>query len=144
MIAQIASRTLSSYNDRMAEGDTGHTLREAESARFATTHWSIALQAGRRSSPDSDQALESLCRAYWYPLYAYVRRRGRSAEDAKDLMQEFFARLIQKEFLKAADPERGRFRAFLLMVFKRFLATEHERQQAQKRGGGMKRDGARF
>ncbi len=107
-------------------------------ARFATTQWTVVLQAGRRPSPDADQALESLCRTYWYPLYAYVRRRGYSAEDAADLTQEFFARLLEKNFLQTADRQRGRFRSFLLTVFGRFLAQQRQRRRAQKRGGGRR------
>ncbi|MFV1967115.1 MAG: RNA polymerase sigma factor [Pirellulaceae bacterium] len=111
---------------------------EPRDDRFETTHWSVVLAAAHRSSPDSDEALESLCRTYWYPLYAYVRRRGYSADDAKDLTQEFFARLLEKDYLQAADCERGRFRSFLLTVLKRFLSKERERAEAQKRGGGRK------
>ena len=108
--------------------------------RFATTHWSIVLAAGRRHTPGSREALEALCRAYWYPLYAFVRRRGRAADDAQDLVQEFFAYLLDKHTLDAADPERGRFRTFLLTVFQRFLSKQHERAAAQKRGGGVRVD----
>lgn len=107
-------------------------------ANFATTHWSIVLEAGRRSSPDSDEALASLCATYWYPLYAFVRRRGCSAADAKDLTQEFFAHLLEKKSLQAADPDRGRFRSFLLTVFKNFLADERDRDKSQKRGGNVR------
>jgi RNA polymerase sigma-70 factor (ECF subfamily) len=110
----------------------------ARQGNFATTHWSMVLDAGHRSSPDSDGALAELCSTYWYPLYAYVRRRGFSAGDAKDLTQEFFAELLEKESLRAADPDRGRFRSFLLTVFKHFLADERERQQTLKRGGQRK------
>lgn len=106
-------------------------------ARFMTTRWSVVLAAGRQSSPDAARALESLCRAYWYPLYAFVRRRGKQPDDARDLTQEFFARVLEKEYLDAADQARGRFRNFLLTVFKRFLANEHQRERAQKRGGGQ-------
>ncbi len=95
------------------------------------------MAAGGQSSPDATRALESLCQAYWYPLYAFVRRRGKQPDDARDLTQEFFARVLEKEYLDAADRERGRFRNFLLTVFKRFLANEHQRDQAQKRGGGQ-------
>lgn len=98
----------------------------------------MVLEAGHRSSPDSEQALEALCTAYWYPLYAFVRRRGYSATDARDATQEFFAHLLEKESLQAADPERGRFRSFLLTVFKNFLADERDRKQTQKRGGDVK------
>lgn len=107
-----------------------------DNAAFATTRWSLILSAGDRHSPDADRALESLCQAYWYPLYAFARRWGCSPEDAADRTQEFFARLLEKDFLLAADRTRGRFRSFLLIVFKRFLTNAHEREQAQKRGGG--------
>lgn len=103
---------------------------------FVTTHWSVVLSAQDSSSPRSDAALETLCRTYWYPLYAFVRRQGRSPHDAQDLTQEFFARLVGKEYLKSATQEKGRFRTFLLVAFKRFLANEWDRQHAQKRGGG--------
>jgi RNA polymerase sigma-70 factor (ECF subfamily) len=106
------------------------------SPRFATTRWSLVLQAGRRSSPQVKQALEALCGAYWYPLYAYLRRAGRQPAEAQDLTQEFFLRVVEKDYLRTADPQRGRFRTFLLVMFKRFLAHEHQRDQAQKRGGG--------
>lgn len=102
---------------------------------FATTHWTVVLAAGRRSTPQSDRALEELCRAYWYPLYAYLRRQGRAPHDAQDLTQGFFARLLQKDYLQAADREKGKFRTFLLVALKRFLANEWDRQHAQKRGG---------
>ena len=104
--------------------------------RFETTHWSIVLAAGHRSSPDSDEALESLCRTYWYPLYAYVRRRVPNVHEAQDLTQEFFARLVERNYVTEADPVRGRFRAFLLTAFKHFLSKERDKAKAQKRGGG--------
>jgi len=103
---------------------------------FATTHWSVVLAAGEVESPQAADALARLCRAYWYPLYAYVRRQGRGSPDAQDLTQEFFARVLEKNFLKSATPEKGRFRSFLLVALKRFLANEWERASAQKRGGG--------
>lgn len=102
---------------------------------FTTTHWSVVLRAGESASVQADQALESLCRAYWYPLYAYVRRQGRSADDAQDLTQDFFARLLEKKYLRLADPERGRFRTFLLSSLKNFMVTEWQKSCAQKRGG---------
>ena len=102
---------------------------------FATTHWSLVLSAQDKDSPRSAEALESLCRAYWYPLYAFVRRQGRGPHDAQDLTQEFFARLLEKNYLKSAAREKGKFRTFLLVVLKRFLANEWDRQHAQKRGG---------
>jgi RNA polymerase sigma-70 factor (ECF subfamily) len=102
---------------------------------FVTTHWSLVLSARDGQSPQSAAALEKLCRIYWYPLYAYVRRSGQSRENAEDLTQAFFARLLEKKFLDSAQQERGRFRSFLLVVLKRFLANEWERAHAQKRGG---------
>ncbi len=102
---------------------------------FATTHWSVVLSAQDRDSPRSDEALEALCRAYWYPLYAYVRRAGHGPADAEDLTQGFFARLLDKGDLTAAAREKGRFRTFLLTALRRFLANEWDRQHAQKRGG---------
>jgi RNA polymerase sigma factor (sigma-70 family) len=103
---------------------------------FATTHWTVVLAAGRRHTPQSDGALEELCKTYWFPLYAYVRRRGRNKEDAEDLTQAFFARLLEKNFLANLDGEKGKFRAFLLASLKHFLANEWDKTQAQKRGGG--------
>jgi len=102
---------------------------------FSTTHWSVVLSAQDKDSPRSLEALESLCRAYWYPLYAFVRRQGHRPHDAQDLTQEFFARLLEKDYLKSAAREKGKFRTFLLVVLKRFLANEWDRQHAQKRGG---------
>jgi DNA-directed RNA polymerase specialized sigma24 family protein len=104
--------------------------------QFAATRWSIVLVAGRRSSPDSRRALESLCEAYWYPLYAYVRRRVADTNDAHDLTQAFFAELLAKNYVGSATAERGRFRAFLLTALKHFLSKEWEKAKAQKRGGG--------
>jgi RNA polymerase sigma factor (sigma-70 family) len=105
---------------------------------FATTHWSLVLSACDPQSPRSAEALEKLCRANWYPLYAYVRRRGYSPEDAQDLTQEFFARLLEKNWVAQADQSRGRFRSFLLLVMKRFLAVEWHKAHTQKRAGGLR------
>jgi RNA polymerase sigma factor (sigma-70 family) len=108
--------------------------------RFATTRWSVVLAAGGDVSATAGiparQALAVLCQAYWYPLYAYVRRRGHLPEEAQDLTQSFFVNLLDRHTLGAADPERGRFRSFLLTALKHFLANERERISAQKRGGG--------
>ena len=104
---------------------------------FATTRWSLVLSAGRKSSPDSERALGVLCRIYWYPLYAYVRRRGRSKEDAEDLTQSFFAAFLAREDLRRLDAERGRFRAYLLASMKHFLANDWDRAARLKRGGGI-------
>src|SRR6185436_11398245 len=90
---------------------------------FATTHWSVVLTAAQDSTPEGREAMEKLCAAYWYPLYAYTRRTGRGVEDAQDLTQEFFARLLEKQYLGLATPERGRFRTFLLSSLKNFLAN---------------------
>jgi RNA polymerase sigma-70 factor (ECF subfamily) len=103
---------------------------------FATTRWTLVLAAGRGGSKEAREALASLCGAYWYPLYAFVRRLGHRPEEAQDLTQAFLAELLEKNYLRAADPERGRFRSFLLAAFRHFLAKERERAQAQKRGGG--------
>ncbi len=104
---------------------------------FPTTHWSTVLSAGGGADPNAQAALERLCRAYWYPLYAYVRRQGRSVEEAQDLTQEFFARLLQKEYLGHPDPTRGRFRTFLLTALKRFLINEWAKGRMAKRGDGQ-------
>ena len=104
--------------------------------QFATTRWSLVLAAGQRASPEGAAALATLCGQYWYPLYAFARRRTGAVEEARDLTQEFFARLLEKDTLARAQPERGRFRAFLLTAFKNFLANEGARARAQKRGGG--------
>jgi RNA polymerase sigma-70 factor (ECF subfamily) len=94
----------------------------------------VVLAAQRRESTDAGTALEELCRAYWQPLYAYTRRRGHSPHDAEDLTQAFFARLLEKEYLRSVDPAKGHFRQFLLMAFKRFLANEWDRSRRRKRG----------
>ena len=103
---------------------------------FNTTHWSVVLQAGESASPQANAALEQLCRTYWYPLYAYARRRGQDPDDAQDLTQEFFLYLLQRPFLSRADRTKGKFRSFLLATFEHFLAKEWRRAHRQKRGGG--------
>ena len=111
-------------------GTPGHA------AVFATTHWSVVLAAGEAVSTESSEALERLCRTYWYPLYACIRRRGYNAADAQDLTQEFFTRLLAKNYPRQADPAKGKFRSFLLLRLNHFLADEHDRATTQKRGGG--------
>jgi RNA polymerase sigma-70 factor (ECF subfamily) len=106
--------------------------------RFASTRWSVVMAAGQRDSPESEAALATLCEQYWYPLYAYARRRLPDAEQAQDLTQDFFARLLEKDYLRQADRQRGKFRTFLLTAFQHFLAKEHDRANAQKRGGGRR------
>jgi RNA polymerase sigma factor (sigma-70 family) len=103
---------------------------------FRTTHWSLVLDAGNRAGREAGAALAELCGRYWYPLYAYVRRRVKDVGEAQDLTQEFFARLLEKNVLAAASQERGRFRSFLLSALKNFLANEWDKAKAQKRGGG--------
>ncbi|HUC83973.1 MAG TPA: hypothetical protein VL970_02185, partial [Candidatus Acidoferrales bacterium] len=102
---------------------------------FVTTHWSLVLSAQDKDAPGSSEALELLCRVYWYPLYAFVRRQGHNPHDAQDLTQGFFARLLAKDYLKLAASERGKFRTFLLVSLKRYMAGEWDREHAQKRGG---------
>ena len=104
--------------------------------QFATTRWSMVVEAGRRSSPKAAEALATLCGIYWFPLYAYVRRQGHAADDAQDLTQAFFVHLLDKQTLQVADRERGHFRSFLLASLKNFLAKQWRRDAAQKRGGG--------
>jgi len=95
------------------------------------------LEAGHNLSPGSEAALEKLCRTYWFPLYAFARRQGNSPEDAQDLTQDFFARLLEKNYLAKADPDRGKFRTFLLKSLKNFLVNEWKRAGRLKRGGGL-------
>jgi RNA polymerase sigma-70 factor (ECF subfamily) len=104
--------------------------------RFRTTRWSVVLAARDRASPEARQALQELCEAYWYPLYAFIRRYGHPAEEARDLTQEFFVRLMEKDFLALVDQSRGKFRSFLMTACKHFLANERDRARAVKRGGG--------
>ena len=106
--------------------------------QFHTTRWSLVAAAAGQDGEHSRTALADLCEAYWYPLYAFLRRRGNSAEDARDLTQEFFATLLEKGYLADADPDRGRFRSFLLTAVDRFAAKQHDRAAALKRGGGQR------
>lgn len=108
---------------------------EREVAAFNTTHWSVVHLAGQKDSPDAASALEQLCRTYWYPLYAYARRQGHSPPDGQDLTQQFFAVFLEKKYFGLANPERGRFRSFLLASFKHFLANDYHRNRTAKRGG---------
>ncbi len=122
----------------LPQGNDGAAGFPEGARRFATTHWSVVLRAGDSRSPESADALERLCRAYWYPLYAFVRSTGQGPAEAQDLTQEFFARLLEKKWLAQANPDRGRFRTFLLAALKHFLANEWHRAQTLKRGGGSK------
>jgi RNA polymerase sigma factor (sigma-70 family) len=103
--------------------------------RFATTRWSMVLAAGQHDSPQCQEALAALCQTYWYPLYAFIRRQGFHAHEAQDLTQDFFARFLEKSYLHVVDPDKGKFRSFLLACCKHFLANERDRAGAQKRGG---------
>jgi RNA polymerase sigma-70 factor (ECF subfamily) len=110
----------------------------SDAAGFAATRWTLVLAAARGNvTPRAAEAMAELCRVYWYPLYAYVRRRGHDTHEAEDLTQEFFLRLLAQNYLAGIDREKGKFRAFLLASLKHFLANEWDRSQAQKRGGGQ-------
>src|SRR6266516_7769894 len=119
----------------MSVGDQDPWIDQSRLAQFNTTHWSVVLAAGQTDSVETSQALQTLCRAYWYPLYCYVRRAGHTPEDAQDLTQEFFARLLEKNYFALASRERGRFRSFLLTSLKNFLTNEYLRNTRLKRGG---------
>lgn len=106
-----------------------------ESPEFRQTQWSLVRRAASFDSPESREALESLCRAYWFPIYAFIRRRGHSPHDAQDLTQDFFARLLAGNSIARADPQLGKFRTFLLGALKHFLADAHRKAEASKRGG---------
>jgi RNA polymerase sigma factor (sigma-70 family) len=103
---------------------------------FTTTRWTLVMAAGRESASGAREALSQLCELYWPPLYSYARRRGHSVEEAQDLTQSFFARFLEKRDVQDADPQRGRFRSFLLSSFKHFLANQYDHEHAKKRGGG--------
>lgn len=114
----------------------GTTQRTGSDAWFVTTHWSVVLTAREGNSTRAEDALEVLCTTYWYPLYAFARRQGSQPHDAQDLTQEFFTRLLRKEWLESVAQNKGRFRTFLLVAFKRFLTNEWKRRNTLKRGGG--------
>jgi RNA polymerase sigma factor (sigma-70 family) len=115
----------------MADSEQSRDARQ-----FVTTRWTIVLTAGRTDT-QAHAALEKLCQTYWYTLYAYVRRQGHSPEDAQDLTQEFFTKLIAKNYVRDVDRSKGKFRSFLLASLKHFLANEWDKSRAQKRGGGQ-------
>lgn len=120
----------------LPSGEGGQDSASRTTGRFATTHWSVVLQAGGTTGRESQQALEQLCRAYWYPLYAFARRRGASAAEAQDLTQGFFVHVLESALVNKADPLVGKFRSFLLSSFQHYVAHEEDRARAQKRGGG--------
>lgn len=119
----------------MPESTPTSKSADQSSDPFGSTRWSLVLAAGRDGSTARD-AMEVLCQSYWFPVYAFVRRRFNGAEDSQDLTQAFFTQLLEQNTLDAADRTRGRFRAFLLTALKNFLTNEHEKASAQKRGGG--------
>src|SRR5882762_8542243 len=115
--------------------NTMHAL--AGSSQFPTTRWTLVIAAADPQRKEARSALVSLCEGYWYPLYAYLRRRGYAADQAQDLTQDFFIRVLEGRYLDRADPEKGRFRSFILTSMKFFVADEEDRQRAFKRGGGV-------
>jgi RNA polymerase sigma factor (sigma-70 family) len=119
--------------EKISRSDIG-----SRAGMFDTTHWSVVLQAGGEFSTEAQEALEKLCREYWYPLYAYVRKQNYTFADAQDLTQEFFARLLERKYLRLADRNRGRFRTFLLTSLKHFLINEWDKANRAKRGSGQK------
>ena len=119
-----------------AASDSDKTGPDTVTAQFTTTHWSVVLAAREPDAPQAAAALAELCRTYWAPLYAFVRRKGHSPHDAEDLTQSFFARLLEKNYVAQAARERGRFRTFLLAALTHFLADEWDKTRRQKRGGG--------
>lgn len=111
------------------------SLSSGVNSGFATTRWSLIVAANQSPSPAAEQALAQLCQSYWYPLYAFVRRRGHQPSDARDLTQGFFLALLEKNYVQAADPNQGRFRSFLVTAITRYLSKQREYKAAQKRGG---------
>jgi RNA polymerase sigma-70 factor (ECF subfamily) len=129
----LVSGNLSAYDVRMSS-----PVFPSDAPRvFPNTRWSVVLAATQRPSPESAAALETICRAYWYPLYACIRRCGQPPHDAQDLTQEFFCRLLEKRWLDAADRERGKLRVFLITALKHFMSNEWRKASAQRRGGGQ-------
>ncbi len=122
----------------MSESDQSRAGTPRRADQLATTHWSIVIAAGHRSSPESGRALGTLCETYWYPAYVYIRRRGFSVDEADDLTQAFFACVLEKNYIRQADREKGKFRAFFLTALGHFLSKERDKAKAQKRGGGVR------
>ena len=110
-------------------------MASTQHRHFSSTHWSVVLAAGDATDERSQRALEKICKSYWYPIYAFVRREGNREEEARDLTQEFFTLLLQKQLVSEADQMRGKFRNFLLKTLKNFLVDQNRRRQAAKRGG---------
>jgi RNA polymerase sigma-70 factor (ECF subfamily) len=125
--------------------DDSSTESQARGAVFTNTHWSVVLAAGQGDTQQSAAALEKLCRTYWYPLYAYVRRQGQAPHDAQDLTQEFFARLLAGNYLQTVERGKGKFRSFLLAAMNHFLSDQRDRgqrrQTRRRQGPESRRDG---
>src|SRR5262245_8867379 len=126
-----------SESSPLARPDDSNGSGTRERGVFASTHWSVVVSAGATTTAESLEALDRLCAQYWQPLYYFVRRRGYNEQDAQDLTQGFFARLLEKHSIGAADRERGRFRTFLLAALENYLANEWDRANRQKRGRGQ-------
>jgi len=120
------------------DGSSESTGRPQADSSFTTTHWSVVIGASERGSPAAEEALSRLCECYWYPLYAYVRRQGHIPEEAQDLTQEFFRRLLAGNFLRTVDPRKGKFRSYLLAAMEHFLAKQWRDARRLKRGGGQR------
>jgi RNA polymerase sigma factor (sigma-70 family) len=137
----IGPNTFASKQHRQQQQDMARQSNAVDDSSdprwFSTTHWSVVLSAGRTESSHASDALEKLCRGYWPPLYSYIRRQGHGPTDAQDLTQAFFAKLLAKNFWARADPQKGRFRSFLLTALRHFLADERDRARTAKRGGGL-------
>ena len=129
----LAPGTLRAMNDT----DFFRALNPGHRGGFDETNWWVVDKAGHPDQPQAEEARALLCRTYWYPVYGYICRLGHTHQDAQDLTQEFFARVLEKNYLQAAAAEKGRFRSFLLLLLKRFLADEWDRARRQKRGGGV-------
>jgi DNA-directed RNA polymerase specialized sigma24 family protein len=133
----LRRRFICCYSSRVRTEDSASEAQPHRAA-FATTHWSAVLAARGHDSPGATAALEELCQTYWYPLYAYLRRTGWSADDAQDLVQGFFLHLLEGEILRSIEREGGRFRSFLLATLKHFVSDQKDKARAQKRGGGRR------
>src|SRR5688572_17405673 len=124
-----------SFNPQHMASANANLNRIRANAEFVTTRWSQVAAAGLNSSAESEQALSQLCRIYWYPLYAFIRRTGHSPHDAEDLTQGFFVQLLEKKVFRRVEPGQGKFRSFLLTSLKNFLSSEWDKQHTVKRGG---------
>src|SRR5262249_1711970 len=122
----------------MSEEQSNQETQEGAARAFHTTHWSVVVAAGEHGSEQAAAALSRLCQTYWFPVYAFIRKRGHSPEQAQDFTQDFFAVFLEKNYVTRAARDRGRFRAFLMSSVQNFLHNQYDKAQAQKRGGGQK------